>query len=139
MTMSDRIRARWLRGMYLYTTAGSGTTGVCLLLFPEFWAQYLHLPPADSLVLGVLASVYLAEGLVAVLGLRHPFRFAPLLVVQMLYKTLFLATVGIPQWLQGHVGIWDQALMAIFVTYIVGDVIAIPFRRLLTAHPEPTS
>ncbi len=129
--MVGDVRWNWLRGMYLYTAVGSGATGVCLLVAPEFWGQYLQLPPPGSLVLGVLASVYLAEGIVALFGLRQPLAFAPLLVLQMLYKTLFLVVVGFPSAWAGQAGFWDQALMVIFVSYIVGDAIAVPFRTLL--------
>jgi hypothetical protein len=124
------IRWGWLKGMYLYTLLGAGGFGLAMLFFPGFIQSALRFPPQDRAVLGLYGSFLLASGLVAIPALRFPLKFVPLLLVQLVYKPIWLAVVAIPLFLKGHFPLYVVFISAVLVTYIVGDLIAIPFSYL---------
>jgi len=116
------VRRNWLRAMYVYTFLGAGGFGLSLLLFGES-GPFASQDPFFSATLGCFE---LALALVALLGLRDPLKFAPLLVAQLVYKVLWFVAVFVPLLLQGQAG--DYAILAVvFATFIVGDLISIPF------------
>ncbi len=128
------IRYGWLRGMYAYTAAGSGLVGIGMLTAPRQVALLLHMPEQDPAMFGLVASAYVAFGLLGLLGLRAPLRFAPILLLQMLYKIAWIVIVFLPLTARGQAGGYTLALAAVFLTYVVGDLIAIPFADLLSPN-----
>jgi len=125
------VRWAWLRLMYLYTFIGAGGFGFSSLFFPEKIQAMLDLPPQDPAVWGLYASCALAMGLLAILALRSPLKFAPLLLVQLVYKPVWIVFAALPAFIHGHFPLHILVLTGIFVTYIIGDLIAIPFSYLL--------
>lgn len=126
------IRWKWLNGMYIYTAVGDGLVGVGLLLAPNHVVTYLHMPSQDPIVLGVVGSVYVAFTLTSILGVRSPLRFIPILILQLIYKSVWLMAVFLPMLISGTAPAYVWLSAAIFASYIVGDCIAIPFQRMLT-------
>ncbi len=120
----------WLRVLYWYTILGAGLAGLCLLLAPAAFARTLRMPEQDPFVLGVAGSLWLAFGVVAVLGLGSPLAFAPIFLVQLGYKTLWLVCIFLPNVFRGVVPLHSCILAAIFASYVLLDIVAIPFRRL---------
>ena len=59
--------------------------------------------------------------------MRAPLKFSPVLLLQLSYKVLWLIGVIIPLLLAGAFPTYAVLFVVIFVTYIVGDLIAIPF------------
>ncbi|MGO8738657.1 hypothetical protein [Rhodoblastus sp.] len=131
------IRRRWLKAMYLCTAAGAGALGVAMILAPARIAAILRMPHQDAAIFGLVASAYVAFGLLALLGLRAPVRFAPILALQMIYKVVWIATVFLPLAIARQANAYAYLFAAIFFTYVLGDLIAIPFRRLFA--PETPS
>jgi hypothetical protein len=125
------VRLGWLRGMYIYTLVLAGGLGVGMLAAPRALAAALGLPSLEPIVFGIAGSVYVAFGIVSVFGLRAPVTFAPVLVMQLAYKSAWLAGVALPLVLRGQFPAYGVSFVVIFVTYIVGDLIAIPFPRIL--------
>jgi hypothetical protein len=78
----------------------------------------------------------LAFGIAGALGLRVPRRMAPVLLIQVLYKSLFLLGVILPQALRGGMPEYTVPLVVLFALFIVGDVVAIPFSHLFARAPE---
>jgi hypothetical protein len=119
-----------LKILYAYTIVGSGLGGVWMLLAPASFAAALAMPAQDPLVLGINAAVYVAFGVVATVGLRSPLAFAPIFLLQLAYKSLWLALVFLPRLARGSVPAYGWFTAAVFVSYVVLDCIAIPFSRL---------
>lgn len=119
-----------LRILYAYTVGGSGVFGMWMLLAPTSFAAAFLLPAQDPFIFGAIASVYVAFGFVAAMGLRAPLVFAPIFVLQLAYKTVWLALVFLPHLVRGPVPFYAWVLAAVFVSYVVLDLIAIPFSRL---------
>ena len=67
----------------------------------------------------------------SLLGLRSPVKYAPVLLLELIYKPIWLAAVALPIFLKGLFPFYVVAMSVIFVTFIVGDLIAIPFAYLL--------
>jgi len=132
MENNSSIRWGWLRAMYLYTIFGAGGFGLAVLFFPSKIQSLLRFPPQDPVTLGLYGSVALASGLVAILALRSPLKFVPLLLLQLVYKPIWLIVVAIPLFIKGQFPLYVVFISAVFITYIVGNLIAIPFSFLFS-------
>ena len=62
---------------------------------------------------------------------RSP-KFVPLLLLQLVYKPLWLAVFAIPLFLKGQFPKYAVGTSVVFLTYIIGDLIAIPFAYLFS-------
>lgn len=127
MAKDMTIRWKWLKGMYLYTLLGAGGFGTGVLFYPEAIKSRLGWSIDDPVALGMLGSILIAFALVSILGLRSPLKFVPVLLLQMCYKTIWFVGVIIPLIIKGQLPGQSIALVIIYVTYIIGDLIAIPF------------
>jgi hypothetical protein len=98
---------------------------------PERVKEMLRWPADEPIALGIVGSVYVAFALLSVLGLRDPLKFAPVLLLQLCYKSVWFLAVVLPMLIGGRFPDYGLLTAAIFATYIIGDLIAIPFRYLL--------
>lgn len=53
-----------------------------------------------------------------------------MLLIQLVYKPIWLAVVAIPSFLKGQFPAHVVMISAIFLTYIIGNLVAIPFAYL---------
>jgi len=125
------IRQGWLRFMYLYTIVGAGGFGLGIVTMPELMKAAFRWPADDPIALGIVGSVYVAFAVLSVLGLRDPLKFVPVLLLQLCYKSVWFIAVVLPLLIRGRFPDYGLLTAAIFATYIVGDLIAIPFPYLL--------
>jgi len=135
--MANEIKVRWgwLRFMYVYTACGAGGLGLGILFVPGLIQSLLGFPGQDPVVFGIVGSVYVAIGLLSLVALGSPLKFSPLLLLQLLYKSLWSAVIALPLLFSGHLPCHGVLLLAIFATYIVGDLIALPFAYLFAKEP----
>ena len=129
--MDARIRYGWLRFMYGYTIVGAGSLGLAIIFSRSLVESTLGFPREDPITFGINGSVYIAFAALSVLGLRSPLKFAPVLLLQLCYKVVWLIGVILPLLVSGRLPTSGMILVAIFMTYIIGDLIAIPFRQVL--------
>ena len=125
------IRQGWMRFMYLYTILGAGAFGLGIVIVPELVKAMLRWPGDEPIALGIVGSVYVAFGVLSVLGLRDPLKFAPVLLLQLCYKSVWFVAVVLPLIIRGRFPDYGLFTAAVFATYIVGDLVAIPFPYLL--------
>jgi hypothetical protein len=130
MPEDSRIRWGWLKAMYLYTLLGAGGFGVALLTFPDLTKQLLSWPAGEPIALGIVGSAYAAFGVLAVFGLLSPLKFAPVLLLQLVYKSIWLVGVFLPLLLTSQPPDYVIPLVIIFSSYVIGDLIALPFAYL---------
>ena len=130
MSTDAGVRWGWLRFMYIYTIVGAGGFGLGIIFAPRVVGSMLSFPSQDQVTFGITGGVYVAFAALSVLGLRSPLKFAPVLLLQLLYKSVWLLGVILPLLLTGRLLFHGAILAAIFATYIIGDLIAIPFRRV---------
>jgi hypothetical protein len=132
--MGDRsaIRWGWLKAMYIYTVVGAGGFGLAMLVSPSAVQTALRFPAQDPAVFKLYGCVLLAAGLIAIPALRFPLKFVPLLLLQLIYKPIWIILVALPLFLKGQFPLYVVALTVIFSIYIIGDLIAIPFPYLFS-------
>jgi hypothetical protein len=143
--MSNNINVRWgwLKVMYIYTIVGAGGFGLGIIVIPNIMRSIFRWPTQDPIVYGAAGSLWLAFGLVAILGLRAPLKFVPLLLLQLCYKCIWLVGVFLPLLVIGKFPMYGILHLVIFVSYIIGDLIAIPFPYVFAKQtdqitlPEP--
>jgi hypothetical protein len=91
------FRLYLLRGLYLFVFAG-----LALVQWPAVIDKILH--PAESweLMDGVVACMLTSFSLLCLLGLRYPLQMIPVLLWEMVWKTLWLIIVALPLWTAGQ-------------------------------------
>lgn len=137
MSKEGNVRWGWLRGMYIYTIAGAGGFGVGLLLMPETVRSILGWPNQDPIIsFGVTGSVYLSFAFLSILGLRSPLKFTPLLLLQLTYKAVWFLGVILPVLFARKFPTYALILAAIYATYIIGDLIALPFSYVFSKQSD---
>ena len=127
MSKDINVRWGWLKAIYIYTIIGAGGLGLGIIIAPDVVRSTFGWPVQDPIVLGICGSVYVAFGLLSILGLRSPLKFSPVLLLQLTYKLVWFIGVILPLLLEGKLPPHAGVYMAIFATYIIGDLIAIPF------------
>ncbi len=136
MSKDVKIRWGWLKGMYIYTIVGAGGLGLAVLFMPHIIEKVTGFPGQDPIVFGIFGSVYAAFGLLSLLGLRSPLKFAPVLLLQLCYKSIWLIGVFLPLLMSGRFPSYGVVFVIIFATYIIGDLIAIPFSSIFAKESD---
>ena len=128
----------WMRLMFAANVLGAGIPGFLVTFFPDFAQRYMFGGAAqDALVFGVTGSVWLAIGLISLLGLRYPAQFAGIFLVQIVYKTVWITLVGLPAVAAGD----ERApfFVVFFALVTLGFAFAVPWRQQFRAPlPERT-
>jgi hypothetical protein len=137
MANDINVRLGWLKGMYIYTIVGAGGVGLGIIAIPDVMRSIFGLPNQDQIIsFGVTGSVYLSFALLSILGLRSPLKFAPLLLLQLTYKVVWFVGVILPILFAGKFPTYALLFTAIYVTYIIGDLIAIPFSYVFAKQAD---
>jgi ABC-type Fe3+-siderophore transport system permease subunit len=127
MPYGGKVRYRLLRVMYAWTLVSAAALGLGMILAPSFMTSTLRLPAQDPFMIGVTGSFCLGSAIVAIFGLRSPLKFVPLLFLQVCYKIIWFVMVLLPRLVGGQFPFHAMVLALVFVTYVIGDLIAIPF------------
>ena len=130
MSENMNIRWGWLKFMYVLTILTAGISGLGIILAPEFIMSVFGWPFVEPIFWGIIGSVYLAFGILSIFGLRSPLKFAPVLLLQLFYKSIWFVGVVLPLLVAGQYPNYGIPMAILFATIIVGDLIAIPFRYL---------
>lgn len=128
------IRIHLLRGGYVFMGGG-----LALVKWPL-------LPGAHTLPLyeGVTLSLLTAMSLLALAGIRHPLRLLPVLLLEVLWKVIWLGLVALPLALHGDLGP-DTTRVLVNCLFVVVVIAAVPWghvaRTYTRSRPdsEPTS
>ena len=115
----SRFRIYLLRFFYLVNAVLLGGT-----VFNEIFTHKELWQPLP----GVAFSFWAAFSLLAILGILHPLKMIPLLLVQFSYKLFWLIIVAYPLWSAGHLtGSPAQGLAEINFKGILVDMLVIPW------------
>lgn len=130
MSSTKNARIFLLKLMYALTIVIAGSLGVGMLVASDVtrWVFGVDCP---GILSGLIGSVFLAFALVSMLGLRNPMKFAPLLFMQLLYKSAWLCFVALPLLITGRISADVIPVIAVFLAAVIGDLIAIPFGDIL--------
>lgn len=100
-------------------------------VLPALVSPAVPLGPWD----GVAYSFWGALALLAAVGLRYPLQMVPLLLVQMIYKMLWLLAVALPLWLADAP--FDPMMVSFTWAMAIGvalDLIVIPWGYVLANY-----
>ncbi len=136
MTENINVRWGWLKFMYVYTIVVAGGFGLGVIAIPNVAKSMFGLPGQDPVVFGIFGSVYLAFGILSILGLRSPLRFVSILLLQLCYKLIWFVGLVLPLLIRGQLPMYAMSFMVIFATYIIGDLVAIPFSYVFSRQRE---
>ena len=119
----SRFRFYLLRFFYLVNV---------VLLGGTVWSEiFMHAGLWEPMP-GVAFSFWAAFSLLAILGILHPLKMIPLLLVQFSYKLIWLTIVAYPLWSANHLkGSSAQELTAINFKGIIADLLVIPWPYVL--------
>lgn len=129
------VRYGFLKFMCALTIVVAGAFGLVMLLSPSTVDSLMGMPTDNPIIYGVTASVFLAFALLAILGFRSPLKFVPVLVLQLVYKVSWMVAVALPAFIKGDFPSWAVSMVVIFLVFIIGDIIAIPFWTLFEKEP----
>ena len=90
MSEVSTVRLYVLRGMYLLIAVGLGI---------GTWPAILFSPEHLSHVVSQFRSILCAISLLALLGIRYPLKMVPLLLFELLWKSIWVLAFGLPLWL----------------------------------------
>lgn len=119
----SKIRIYLLRFFYLL---------IFVFLGCEVWTEIVTHKGSWQSLPGVAFSFWAAFSTLAILGVFHPLKMIPLLLVQIFYKLIWLIIVAYPLWSTNQLaGSSAQGLAAINLKSIVVDLLVIPWPYVL--------
>jgi len=89
MSEVSTFRLYLLRATYLLILVGLGFT---------IWPGIIHHAKAVELMDGVVSSLLGAVAVVAALGIRYPLGMLPLLLFELVWKSIWLIAFALPLW-----------------------------------------
>ena len=112
-----------LRAMYLFIVVGLGV---------YLWPSVIDPDRHWELMQGQASCMLAAFSLLCILGLRYPLQMLPVLLWEVVWKTLWLMLVPLPQWMAGRIdGSIKPSIFACSMVVLV--YLAIPWRYVF-AH-----
>ena len=136
MPKDFKIRWGWLKFMYIYTAVGTGGFGLGMVFAPDVFLSVFKFPSQDPIVFGAFGCMLISSGILALFGLRSPLKFVPLLLFQLFYKSIWFVAVLIPFLFVNEIQLYVVVFIVIFASYIIGDLIAIPFSYIFAKESE---
>jgi hypothetical protein len=117
--------------------------GTFLFIGTGAWRILLTYPGPWDPLQGVAWSFWAAYGTLMLLGLRYPLKMLPLLLLQLLYKSIWLLTVGYPLWSAGRLmdspagqpgAIPGSQMVMVFMVAVAVDLVVIPWRYAFRSY-----
>ena len=105
-----------------------------LFLGLEVWPAIFTRRESWEPLAWIAFSFWAALSVLALLGLRYPLKMLPLLLLQMLYKTIWLLAVALPLWRAGKFDATAHELFVACSAGVVGDLVVIPWRYVLESY-----
>ena len=123
MTDVSLFRLYALRAAYLFLAAGLAAT---------IWPLLINHSPQWPLMNGVVCSLLAAVSVLAVIGIRYPLPMLPVLLFEMIWKSIWLITVALPLWSANQLDArtWETVTDCLFAAILIP---LIPWRYVM-AH-----
>jgi len=132
----NKIHFGRLKFMYWYTVIGAGGFGLGIIFSPDLVRALLKMPAQDPITFGITGGVYLAFAISSIFGLKSPLKFVPVLFLQLLYKIIWVIGVVLPLFFTGQTPLYAVLILIIFLSYILGDLLSIPFGYLFARDDD---
>ncbi|MBV1777249.1 hypothetical protein KSF73_16125 [Burkholderiaceae bacterium DAT-1] len=119
------FRLNCLRALYLFISIGFGA-----FLLPGILSPHAPSSPPTATVVD---HMLLAFWLLSLLGIRYPLQMLPVLLWEIIWKTVWVALVAIPQWRSGHMEHFTEANLS-WIPLLVICYAAVPWRYVFTHY-----
>lgn len=119
------FRLHLMRAVYLLTFLALGY---------EVWPQLIRPDAPLKPLEGVALSFWAAYSGLMLLGVRHPLKLLPLMLLQMLYKTVWLLAVALPLSSAGSLDPTAKEMTTSFAIAIAIDLVAIPWPYVFSQY-----
>ncbi len=114
---------------------GAGLVGAATLFLPRLAGKYVFAGETTvDRYIRILGALWLALGLVAILGVTSPSNYWPILLLQLIYKTIWLMCVAVPAIARGNRETGLIFFAALFSIWVVALILFVPFPDLILSH-----
>ena len=117
-----KVQLYLLRAMYLLIAVGLGLT-----IWPAIIAPAERVADSHSVIQSILG----AFSLLAFVGLRYPLQMLPILIFELVWKTLWVLLYALPVWLSAGLDEYATGVVFACAMGIVLTPIAIPWRYVV--------
>ena len=124
--MADKLKC-----MFIYTAITTIPFGLSIILMPGLWFNLTDLTTQNQYIFGIVGSVWLAFGISSILGFRNPMKFIAILLLQLIYKVVWIFMIFIPQLFITGPSIISFLLLITFLTFIIPDIFIIPWNNMV--------
>ena len=126
---------RVLQAVYLVLVVYVGILAIYLLVDPKSALSFVGFPSSGvpypaSLIAGVAYSQWLAIALLSVLGLRSPFKYSPVLLLVVTYKTVWMLALALPRAISGNLISWGTTTAIEWLILVVIAVLVMPWKYI---------
>ena len=118
------LRLILLRAMYLLIAVGLGLT---------IWPLILSPPDLVANPRSVVRALLGALAVLSAIGIRYPLQMLPLLLFELLWKTIWVVASALPMWLHGDIDPYAADTLFACLIGVVLVPIVIPWRYVV-AH-----
>lgn len=125
MVNVTKVQLYLLRAMYLLIAVGLGLT-----IWPAIIAPAERVADPHSVIQSMLG----AFSLLACIGLRYPLQMLPILIFELIWKTLWVLLYALPVWLRAGLDAYATGVVFACAMGIVLTPIAIPWRYFFTHY-----
>ena len=117
-----KVQMILLRAMYLLIVVGLGLTIWPSIIVPDARIADPH---------SVIQSMLGAFSLLALVGLRYPLQLLPILLFELMWKTVWVLVFALPVWLQTGLDEYTKGVLFACVMGIVLTPFVIPWRYVM--------
>jgi hypothetical protein len=130
--MTARVTA--LRIVFGANILIEGAAGIWGLYEPIAASQFLFGSAVSAISMRMLASVWLACAILSIFGLSRAVRFSVVLVVQLVYKGIWVAAVALPAIVRFDIDTLPGAITFFAFTWVAVLPFIIPWRFLIQSR-----
>jgi hypothetical protein len=124
MTQISLARLYALRAAYLLIAAGLAAT---------VWPLVLNHSPQWPLMNGVVCSLLAAVSVLAAIGIRYPLQMLPVLLFELIWKTIWLSAVALPLWSANQIDAQTWSTVTDCLTAVI-LIPLIPWRYVISQY-----
>ena len=127
-----KYHRRLMQLLYVILIFAVGAVGIVLLVAPSAALSFMGFPAQEPMLSGVVYSMWLALAILSIGGLRSPLKYAPVLLMALTYKSVWLLAVILPNMISGTLPsfIIPTAIEWVLIVAVVAFVI--PWKYMFT-------
>jgi hypothetical protein len=123
------VRLYAMRAVYLLIAVGMGV---------QIWPLIVNHPPAVEHMTGVVRAFFGALTLLCLLGVRYPVKMLPLLLFELAWKVIWVASFGVPLWMTHQLTASTTETLQACLMGVVIVPLVLPWRYVVRHYFMPS-